>query len=299
MKPAAFTYLAPRSVDEALAHLAEHGPDARVLAGGQSLVRLMNSRMATPSVVVDINRLPDLDGIDTVNGGGPPAVRIGALVRQRTAELAPEVRSGIPLLAEAGSHVAHASVRRRGTVVGSVAFADPSAELPTALLALDGQVVARGPGGQRVIDAEDFFVGPFESSLAPDELAVALRIPVTAGDRTGSGFVEVARRHGDLPVCGVGAVLRLDEDGAVGEARIALCAVDRRPVRAREAERCLLGQHPDPELLAQAAELAAAGVDPVGDCHGSAWFRRHLARVVTGRSLRVALARARQEENDA
>lgn len=299
MKPAAFSYLAPRSVDEALAHLAEHGPAARVLAGGQSLVRLMNCRMATPSVVVDINRLPGLDGIDTTNGDGPPALRIGALVRQRSCELAPEVRSGIPLFAEAGSHVAHASVRRRGTVVGSVAFADPSAELPAALLALDGQVVARGSDGERLIDAEEFFAGPFENALAADELAVALRIPVTAGDRTGSGFVEVARRHGDLPVCGVGAVLRLAEDGAVDDARIALCAVDRRPVRAREAERSLLGLHPDPEPLAQAAELAAAGVDPVGDCHGSALFRRHLARVVTQRALRVALARARQEENDA
>jgi aerobic carbon-monoxide dehydrogenase medium subunit len=295
VKPAAFAYLAPRTVEEAVDQLAEHGQEARVLAGGQSLVRLMNTRLATPSVVIDINRIPGLDGIDAENG----AVRIGAGARQRSSELSPLVRSRIPLFAEAGALVAHASVRRRGTVVGSVAFADPSAELPAALLALDGQVVARSSRGERVIEADDFFAGPFENGLAADELAVELRIPVTSAARTGSAFVEVARRHGDLPMCGAGTVLQLDESGAVTSARIALCAVDRRPVRARTAEAALVGNPPTDDLLGQAAELAAAGADPIGDCHGSASFRRHLARVITRRSLAAALARARQEDTDA
>ena len=294
MKPAAFAYLAPASVEEAVAQLAEHSGEARVLAGGQSLVRLMNSRAATPSVLIDINRITGLDTIDT-NGNG---IRIGATARQRSCELHPQVRAQVPLLAEAGAHVAHASVRRRGTVVGSVAFADPSAELPTALLALGGQVLARSRAGERLIDADDFFTGPFATSLAPDELAVELRIPATGTDRTGSAFVEVARRHGELPMCGVGAVVTLDDD-TVAAARIALCGVDRRPVRARAAEQALIGQRPTAELLDQTGALAADGVDPIGDCHGSASFRRHLARVLTRRCLQIAIARADQEGTDA
>lgn len=295
MKPAAFAYLAPRTVEEAVDQLAEHGTEARVLAGGQSLVRLMNSRAATPSVLIDINRIDDLARIDAEGD----TVRVGATARQRSAELSPLVRSRLPLFAEAASLVAHPSVRRRGTVVGSVAFADPCAELPAALLALDGQVVARSAGGERVIDAEDFFAGPFENSLVPDELAIALRIPATATTGTGSAFVEVARRHGDLPICGVGTVLSLDDAGTVTFARVALCAVGRRPFRARSAETALMGERPTDDVLTQAAELAAADADPIGDCHGSAPFRRHLARVITRRSLGVALARARQGGTDA
>ncbi len=295
MKPAAFAYLAPASVEEAVAQLAEHGAEARVLAGGQSLVRLMNSRAATPSVLIDINRIAGLDTIDT-NGNG---IRIGATARQRSCELHPQVHAQVPLLAEAGAHVAHASVRRRGTVVGSVAFADPSAELPTALLALGGQVLARSRAGERLIDADDFFTGPFATSLAPDELAVELRIPATGTDRTGSAFVEVARRHGELPMCGVGTVVTLDDDDTAAVARIALCGVDRRPVRARAAEQSLIGQRLTAELLDQTGALAADGVDPIGDCHGSASYRRHLARVLTRRCLEIAIARADQEGTNA
>jgi aerobic carbon-monoxide dehydrogenase medium subunit len=291
VKPAAFAYLAPASIEEAVTQLAEHGAEARVLAGGQSLVRLMNSRAATPSVLIDINRIPGLDTIDTA----ADLVRVGATARQRTCELHPQVHAHVPLLAEAGAYVAHASVRRRGTVVGSVAFADPSAELPAALLALGGQVVARSHAGERLIDADDFFTGPFATSLAPDELAVELRIPATGTDRTGSAFVEVARRHGELPMCGVGAVVTLDADATVAVARIALCGVDQRPVRAREAEQSLIGQRPTAEQLDQAGALAAGGVEPIGDCHGSASYRRHLAQVLTRRCLQTAIARADQE----
>lgn len=287
MKPAPFAYLAPRSVDEALAHLAEHGADARPLAGGQSLVRLMNSRLATPSVLVDINRIDELAAVARDNG----AVRIEAVVRQRACETSPDVRA-VPVFAEAVGQVAHPSVRRRGTAVGSVAFADPSAELPAALLAADGEVVAASTRGERVIAADDFFTGPFTSALAPDELAVALRIPVTAAERTGSAFVEESRRHGELPMCGVAAVVTLDEDGTVAQARIALCGVHRRPIRARDAEAALHHEHPDDELLQAAGALAAAATDPIGDCHGSAAFRRHLAAVLTRRALATAISRA-------
>lgn len=289
MKPAPFAYLAPRSVDEALAHLAEHGSEARPLAGGQSLVRLMNTRLATPSVLIDINRIGELAAISRENG----AVRIGAVARQRACETSSEVSDGVPVFAEAVRQVAHPSVRRRGTAVGSVAFADPSAELPAALLAADGEVVARSSRGERSIAADDFFTGPFTNALAPDELAVALRIPVTA-ERPGSAFVEESRRHGELPMCGVAAVVTLDGDGAVAQARIALCGVHRRPIRARDAEAALQSEHPDDELLQAAGALAASAADPVGDCHGSAAFRRHLAAVLTRRALATAISRAEE-----
>jgi aerobic carbon-monoxide dehydrogenase medium subunit len=289
VKPAPFAYLAPRSVDEALAHLAEHGSEARPLAGGQSLVRLMNTRLATPSVLVDINRIGELAAISRENG----AVRIGAVARQRACETSPDVRDGVPVFAEAVRQVAHPSVRQRGTAVGSVAFADPSAELPAALLAADGEVVARSSRGERSIAADDFFTGPFTSALAPDELAVALRIPVTS-ERPGSAFVEESRRHGELPMCGVAAVVTLDGDGAVAQARIALCGVHRRPIRARDAEAALQSEHPDDELLQAASALAASAADPVGDCHGSAAFRRHLAAVLTRRALATAISRAEE-----
>ncbi|ODU00833.1 MAG: hypothetical protein ABS81_22320 [Pseudonocardia sp. SCN 72-86] len=291
MKPAAFAYLAPRDLDEALDQLAEHGADARVLAGGQSLVRLMNARLASPAVVVDINRVGGLDALSLVNGSGPARLRLGATVRQRTSELSPDVAAHAPLLAEAGTHVAHAPVRSRGTVVGSVAFADPSAELPTALLALDGRVVARSRSGERTIEADDFFTGPFTNALRDDELAVAVEVPVTAA-RTGHAFVEVSRRHGDLPVCGVAAVVSRGDDGTLGRVRIALCGADERPVRARAAEDALTGTDGGADAVAAAAARASDGLFPLADCHGSADFRRRLARVLTGRALRTAIDRA-------
>lgn len=298
MKPAAFALLAPHDLDEALDQLAEHGSDARVLAGGQSLVRLMNARLATPAVVVDINRVPGLDALEVRKSSGPATLRLGATVRQRTSELSAEVVAHAPLLAEAGGHVAHAPVRGRGTVVGSVAFADPSAELPTALLALDGRVVVRSRSGERTVEADDFFTGPFTTSLAPGEMVVAVEVAAIAA-RTGSAFVEVARRHGDLPVCGVAATVTRGDDGRVGKARIALCGVGERPVRARAAEDTLTGSDGRDDAVAEAAARAAEGQSPIADCHGSADFRRHLARVLTGRALRTAIHRAAGEATDA
>lgn len=284
MKPAPFEYLAPASVDEAVGQLAQHGGAARVLAGGQSLVRLMNTRVETPSVIVDINRIPGLDAI-SADGG---TVTIGALARQHAVQTSDVIATHAPLLAEAGHEVGHASVRERGTFVGSIAFADPAAELPTALVALDGEVVARGAKGERAIPASEFFTGPWRNALADDELAVAVRVPATAG---GSAFVEATRRHGELPMCGVATVVEV-RDGTIASARIALGGVGDRPVRASRAEQSLVGQKPTAEAIAAAADQAANEIDPPGDSHAGADFRRHLAGVLTRRSLERAVSRA-------
>jgi carbon-monoxide dehydrogenase medium subunit len=290
LKPAPFDYVAPRTVAEAVDHLGRHGAEARVLAGGQSLVRLMNTRLATPAVIVDINRVEGLDAIAVENG----SVRIGALARQRAAELSDVVRAEAPLFGEAGGHVAHPSVRRRGTVVGSIAFADPSAELPAALLALDGEAIVSGPAGERTVAAADLFTGAFATSLAPGELITAVRIPRQTAPRSGSAWVEVSRRHGDLPVCGAGAVVTLDEGGAIASARVALCGVGATPVRASAVEEALAGAEPTDEAIARAADRAARDLDPPSDPHGSADFRRHLAVVMTRRSVQRAAERARE-----
>jgi carbon-monoxide dehydrogenase medium subunit len=249
----------------------------------------MNTRLATPSVVIDINRIDELAAISRENG----TVRIGAVARQRACETSPHVRDGVPVFAEAVGQVAHPSVRRRGTAVGSVAFADPSAELPTALLAADGEVVAAAPGGA-LHRRRRLLHRPLHQRARPRRARRRATDPGTAAARTGSAFVEESRRHGELPMCGVAAVITLDDDGAVAQARIALCGVHRRPIRARDAEAALLSEHPDDELLQAAGALAASATDPVGDCHGSAAFRRHLAAVLTRRALATAISRAEE-----
>ena len=288
MKPAPFAYVAARTTDEVVDQLARHGDDARILAGGQSLVRLMNTRLAAPAVLIDINPAEELDRIATRDG----SIVIGALTRQRASELSETVRSSTPLFAEAGSLVAHPAVRSRGTVVGSVCFADPSAELPTALLALDGEVVARSVRGERVIPADDFFLDAYETSLEPDELAVEVRIPAAPASRAGSAFLELSRRHGELPVCGVAATVTLDASGQLSDVHIALGSVAGRPVRAREAEAALTGARPTADGIREAALLAAADLTPFSNCHGSAAFRKNLATVLTQRALTRAIARA-------
>jgi len=250
----------------------------------------MNTRLATPAVIVDINRVEGLDAIEAENG----SIRIGATARQRAAELHELVRSGAPLFARAGEHVAHPSVRRRGTVVGSIAFADPSAELPAALLALDGEAVVAGPDGERTVAAADLFTGAFRTSLAAGELITAVRVPRGGDGPTGSAWTEISRRQGDLPVCGVGAVVTLGDDGTVARARIALCGVGDTPVRATAVEEALAGADPTKDAIAAAADSAARDLDPPSDPHGSAGYRRHLAVVMTRRAVSEAAARARE-----
>src|SRR4051794_8879279 len=288
LKPAPFDYVAPRTVEEAVDHLARHGADARVLAGGQSLVRLMNTRLATPAVIVDINRVAGLDAIAVENG----SVRIGALARQRAAELSDVIRSEAPLIAEAGAHVAHPSVRRRGTVVGSVAFADPSAELPAAVLALDGEAVVTGPDGERTVAAADLFTGAFVTSLAEGELIVAVRVPRAGDARAGAAWVEMARRRGDLPVCGAGAVVTLDNAGAIASARVALCGVGATPGRPPGGEEPRAGGGAPAAAIAAAAGRAARAPAPPSDPHGPAASPPPPAVVMPRRSVQRAADRA-------
>jgi len=287
VKPPSFDYVAPRSLDEALANLAEHGDAARVLAGGQSLVPLLNMRLASPRVLVDINDVHELNGVSAWDGG----LAIGALVRQSTLELEPLVRERLPLLAECAALVGHPAIRHRGTLGGSLAHADPAAELPAAMLALEATFVARGPRGTRAIPAVDFFTGALTTSLAADELLTEVRVPgVPPG--TGSAFVEMSRRAGDFAVCGAAALVTLNASGRVDRIRVALCGVGSGPLRAHEVEQALVGEVPSTQEIEAAVTPLADALDPPSDIHGSAAYRARLAVVITRRALVLAAQRA-------
>ena len=285
MKPAEFDYAAPATLAEAIGLLSET-PDSKLLAGGQSLLPLLNFRLAAPSLLVDLARVPGLDAIERANG----TVRIGAMVRQRRAEESEELAEAVPLLREALRHVAHPQIRSRGTVGGSVAHADPAAELPALLLALDGRVRASGREGERTVAAADLFATFFTTTLGPDEVVTAVELPV-ARPPTGAACVELARRTGDYALCGAMAQVTLEE-GAAADVRVALFGVGPRPERASATEELLRGEHPEPERFAAAAEHAAEGLSPASDAQATASYRRHLARVLTRRALALALERA-------
>ena len=285
MKPAPFEYFDPRTVEEAVALLATHGDDAKVLAGGQSLVPMLALRLARPSVVVDVKRVA---GLDEVRQSGT-TVSVGALVRQRALERWAAER--VPLLTTALRHVGHAPIRARGTVAGSVAHADPASELPALLLCLDGAVVARSRRGSRTIAAGDFFQGPLMTALAADELVTETRWTLPAA-HAGWGFREMARRHGDFALVGVAAVLTLTR-GAVTDARIAIFGAAATPVRAVAAERALQRQAPSDTVLAEAARLATTDLETVADIHAPAAYRMSVTRTLTARALTDAVARAK------
>lgn len=290
MKPAPFEYQAPASLEAALEVLARHGGEAKVLAGGQSLIPVMNFRLAQPSLLVDVNRLAELD---FVRRGEDGTLRIGALVRQRRLERDPLVAEAAPLLREAVPFIAHPQIRNRGTFGGSLAHADPSAELPAVAVALQARLRLRKTGGERWVEAGDFFGGLFTTALEPDELLVEAAIPPLA-PRTGWAFLEVARRHGDYAQVGIAALVTLSEDGRCREARLVYLSVGDAPVVAREAARLLAGEEISSQAIAAAAEKASRDeMAPSGDVHATAEFRRHLARVLTGRALRLAAERAR------
>lgn len=289
MKPAPFVYRRPTTLDEAVA-LLRTGGDAKLIAGGQSLVPLMSFRLARPALLVDLNAVPGLAYLREEDG----ALAIGAMTRQADVEASPLARARQPLLVAAVRHVGHAAIRNRGTVGGSVAHADPAAELPCVLLTSDGSVRTHGPAGGRLIAARDFFVDLFQTALAPDEVLVEVRFPIPPAG-SGWAFEEVARRHGDFALAMVAVLLALDADGRVASAAIGLGGVAPTPVRARSAEALLVGARPDPALLDAAAAAIAADVDPSDDLHASAEDRRHLAVVLGRRALDCALARARGE----
>jgi carbon-monoxide dehydrogenase medium subunit len=285
MKAAPFEYRLPGTLEEAVAALAGAGDDAKILAGGQSLIPMLALRLARPAVLVDINRLPGLDGIRETAG----ILEVGALVRQRGLERWAAARS--PLFAEALRAVAHPPIRNRGTVVGSVVHADPASELPALLLCLDGAVVARGPRGERVIGADGFYRAPLTTALAADEVATAVRFTLP-GAGAGWGFAEVSRRHGDFALVGAVAVLARAAAGTVGRARLAFFGAGGTPVRGLAAERALEGRAPSAPLIAEAARAAASALAPDADIHATAEYRRRVAATLAERTLTAALARS-------
>jgi aerobic carbon-monoxide dehydrogenase medium subunit len=288
VKPPPFAYRAPETLDEALAALAECGQDAKVLAGGQSLIPLLNMRLAAPAVIVDINRI---DALDTVLADAT-GVRVGALARQRRVERAADAARVQPLIGQALRHVAHPVIRGRGTVVGSLAHADPAAELPVVLSVLDGSVEAASAAGERrAIPAAEFFAGPLEPALRPGELAVSAFFPALP-PRAGTAFAETARRHGDYGLAGVAAVVVLDDDLRVAAARIGCLGVADTPFVLDLTD--VLGHRPPDSCdWAAAAEHAKRAVRPEADIHAGADYRRHLVGVLTERTLRAAAATAR------
>src|SRR5829696_10170394 len=286
MKPAAFAYHRPATVPEALGVLAEVGHQGKVLAGGQSLVPLLNMRLAAPAHLVDVNWLAELDEV-TVDDQG---VRVGAIARHARVEHDRAAGGAVPLLAQAIADIAHTTVRNRGTVVGSLVHADPAAELPAVLVLLGGTMELASAGGSRRVAAADFFLGPLESALRPGELATAAYFPRPQAG-SGSAWVELARRHGDYAVCGVGVLVRLDQGLRVASARAALISVGPVPVPVDLTD-ALGGQPHDAADWAAAGRLAAAAVDPDDDIHATAAYRRHLAGVLTARAARSAAAAA-------
>lgn len=282
MKPPPFDHHAPARVDEALATLAELGEDGKVLAGGQSLIPILNMRLAAPAGLVDIGWLDELDTVEVTDG----EVRVGARVRQARLHRDDEVAATLPLLREALSWVAHPVIRNRGTVVGSIVHADPAAELPAVIALLGGSVELASVRGRRTVGAHDFFVGPLESDTQPDELAVAVTFPVPA-PRTGTAFVELARRHGDYALAGVGVAVTLDADRRVTRARGAFFGVGPVPVVV-DATPALAGQAGDALDTGDAVAAARAEINPSDDIHATGAYRRHLAGVLFDRGLRAA-----------
>ncbi|HEV8242087.1 MAG TPA: xanthine dehydrogenase family protein subunit M [Thermoanaerobaculia bacterium] len=288
MKPAPFAYVAPRSLGEALALMTRHGDEGKALAGGQSLLPVLNFRLAQPAVLVDLNAVPELELLAAADDGG---LRMGALTRHRQLEREPLVAARAPLLAEAVHHIAHPQIRNRGTVGGSLAHADPKAELPALAVALRARFKLQREGGERWIDAADFYTGLFSTELQSDELLTEVVWPAQPAG-SGWAFEEAARRHGDYAQVGVAAIVRLDDAGRCADARLVFLAVGDGPLVASRAAAALVGEAPGEAPIAAAANVAGEEIEPRGDVHASPEFKRHLARVLTARVLRRAFARA-------
>jgi carbon-monoxide dehydrogenase medium subunit len=287
MKPPKFDYHAPATVEQALELLGRYGGDAKVLAGGQSLMPLLNFRLSRPAALVDLNRIPSLAYVREQDG----QVRFGAMTRQRTIEFSPVVRERVPLLGEATRWVGHLPIRTRGTIGGSIAHADPAAESPAVLTALEGEVVARGPKGERVVKAKDLFQTYLATNLTPDEILVEVRMPAMPAG-AGYAFEEFARRHGDFAIVGIAAVVV--KDGArCALARLATAGAGPVPVRLRAAEEILERDGLSDAAIEAASRRASELVSPDSDIHASADYRRHLTGVLTKRALKRALGVAR------
>ncbi len=290
MKPAPFEYYAPTTVEEALAHLGEHGYDAKVLAGGQSLIPMMNFRLAQPGVLVDLNNVAELDFIRQGDNGG---LSLGAMTRHARVERDSIIAERAPLIHETMPNIATPQIRSRGTFGGSIAHADPSAELAAVSVALEGRFRIRGPNGERWVKANEFFIGMFTTLLEPDELLVEAEFPPFPA-RAGYALVEIARRPHDFALVGVTAVVALDGMGRCQGVRLVFLSVGDGPVEAHRAVKMLKGNTLTPEAIRAAAEVAASDdIDPGSDIHATAEFRRHLANVLARRALEQAYEQAR------
>ncbi len=286
MKPAAFDLVAVDSVEAALAALSDAGGDGKIIAGGQSLVAMMNFRMVRPSVLVDINRIAALAILEE----RPDHIRVGALTRHRTLERSPLIGRHFPVLSRAMEHVAHLAIRNRGTIGGSLSHADPAAELPMMALLLDATLTVAAPAGLRTVAAADFFLGSLTADLGETDLVIAVDFPkLPAG--TGWDFQEVARRSGDFALAALAATLTV-EGGVIAEARIAMMGIGETAVRAADAEALLAGRTLDDALVAEVVAAVRDGVEPNSDLHASGDYRRHLIGVLAGRALGNAWARA-------
>ncbi|HEX2654762.1 MAG TPA: xanthine dehydrogenase family protein subunit M [Xanthobacteraceae bacterium] len=281
MKPAAFAYAQARSLDHAIALLSDN-EDARILAGGQSLMATLNMRLSSPSLLIDINCIEGLDAITERDG----IVEIGALVRHAQAEQSPVIARAAPLIAAALPHIAHPAIRNRGTLAGSIAFADPAAELPACLMALAGEVEIQGPDGKRRVHADDFFQGLFETALGPHDIITAIRVPA-ARPQTRIGFAELARRHGDYAMVGLAACARADGQ-KLRDVRLCYFGVGATPLRARQAE-ALLTHGSDDDQIEKACAALAQDLDPADDVQASGKVKLHLAGVLLKRVVRQLL----------
>jgi carbon-monoxide dehydrogenase medium subunit len=293
MKPAPFEYVAPRSLDETLDLLSSADEDTKILAGGQSLIPLLNMRLASPKRLVDLGRVKELAYVAEQNGG----YAIGAMTRQSALEHDARVATDLPLLAEAVGYVGHPQIRNRGTVGGSIAHGDPAAELPAIAVCLDARLTIQGPRGVRTLDARDLYLGYLATTLAPDELLTELWFPKATAN-SGYAWLEFARRHGDYAIAGVGASVTIDAE-TVTEARIVVTGVDGTPVRASAAGAILVGSrvddgdHLEAGHLREAVEALRSAIDPSTDVQATAAYRRHLAGVLVERALQRACQRAR------
>jgi carbon-monoxide dehydrogenase medium subunit len=289
MFPAAFAYRSPTSLEEALGLLAEHGDEAKVMAGGQSLIPLLKLRLAAPGLVVDIGRVPGLVGIDAEGG----ALRIGARTRHADIERGAALRSTFPILLDAAPLISDPLIRNAGTVGGSLCHADPSGDWGAVMLALGAELTVRSSRGERTIPASAFFDGPFTTTLQPDELLTEIRIPAPAGRSAGT-YLKLERRVGDFATAAVAVQVELS-NGHIGRAGIGLTSVGPTNIRAVEAEDLLAGQEPTDDVIAEAARAAAAAAEPRSDVRGSADYKRDVVRVFVQRGLRTAVRRARED----
>lgn len=289
MKPASFKYLAPRSEDELLALLAEHGGDARLLAGGQSLVPMMNFRVVSPAVIIDINRIPSLAFINK----GARGIEIGALTRHASLEDSAEIRVELPIACEAIGYLAHRAVRNRGTMGGSLALAYPNAELPLLFTVLGAEMILRSKRGDRRLPIGEFITGPLNTVLEEDEFIHAARLPVPASS-AGMAFVEVSRRHGDFALAAAAAIVYLDDNGAMRTVQAAISGGEGAPVRVGSAEAALLGEMPRENLIETVVRAAIEDMEVEGDAQFPAGYRRLLLTTMLQRALETAAQRTEQ-----